>query len=151
MNRVSRLCHEFVEFVPEVLEPGTLYVSVVYATVSHLCCCGCGQRVVTPLSPTDWTLAFNGETVSLDPSIGNWSFPCRSHYWIKGNAVRWAGQWTDSQIRAGRDHDAAAKARQFADSTKGQSQAPAHTPPAAPAMTQKPGFWTRVFGWMKKK
>ncbi|MFC4855982.1 DUF6527 family protein [Actinophytocola glycyrrhizae] len=24
---------------------------------------------------------FNGETVSLSPSIGNWSFPCRSHYY----------------------------------------------------------------------
>jgi len=28
--------------------------------------------------------------VSLAPSIGNWSFPCNSHYWITGNEVRWA-------------------------------------------------------------
>jgi len=34
--------------------------------------------VVTPLSPTGWSLIFDGETVSLYPSIGNWNFPCRS-------------------------------------------------------------------------
>ena len=34
---------------------------------------------------------FDGRTISLNPSIGNWSYPCRSHYWIKGNRVVWDG------------------------------------------------------------
>jgi hypothetical protein len=35
-----------------------------------------------PISPADWQLAYDGDTVSLTPSIGNWGFPRRSHYWI---------------------------------------------------------------------
>ena len=85
-----KLSHKFVEFVPNVLEKGVLYVSVTYGTASHLCCCGCGREVVTPITPTGWKLIFDGETVSLDPSIGNWNFPCRSHYWISNNRVEWA-------------------------------------------------------------
>jgi hypothetical protein len=61
---------------------GVLYVSPGYATVTHLCCCGCGAEVVTPLSPTDWKLTFDGVAISLSPSVGNWSLPCRSHYFI---------------------------------------------------------------------
>jgi len=81
--------HKFVEFVPECLEPDVLYVSLRFSLVSHQCACGCGEEVVTPLAPRDWQLIFNGETISLFPSIGNWSFQCRSHYWIDQNhAVR---------------------------------------------------------------
>src|SRR5712664_1055270 len=84
-----KLSHNFVRSVPEALEQGVLYVSIEYATAIHRCCCGCGKEVVTPLSPRDWKLTFDGETVSLHPSIGNWSFPCRSHYWIKQDRVEW--------------------------------------------------------------
>ena len=55
---------------------GILYVSMEYATATHLCACGCGLTVVTPISPTDWQISYNGRTVSLYPSIGNRSFPC---------------------------------------------------------------------------
>lgn len=85
--------HKFVEFIPDKLEDGMLYVSITYATVLHKCGCGCGNEVVTPLSPSDWQLIFNGETISLFPSIGNWSFPCRSHYWIRNNKIVWARDW----------------------------------------------------------
>ena len=76
------LAHKFVKIVPEELDEHTIYVSTDYTTVVHLCCCGCGREVVTPLSPTDWTLIYDGVSVSLSPSIGNWSFECQSHYWI---------------------------------------------------------------------
>src|SRR4051812_41915563 len=83
------LTHEFVEYVPENLEERTLYVSVKFKTVLHKCCCGCGREVVTPLSPTGWKLTFDGETISLRPSIGSWNLPCQSHYWIEDNTARW--------------------------------------------------------------
>jgi Family of unknown function (DUF6527) len=54
-------------------------------------------------------LTFDGETVSLDPSIGNWSFSCRSHYWIVRNQVRWTRPWSEKQIERGRKRDRAAK------------------------------------------
>jgi hypothetical protein len=97
MKRTS-LTHEFVEYIPDELQEGTLYISVRFATAVHKCCCGCGHEVVTPLSPRDWKLIFDGETVSLDPSIGNWSFPCQSHYWIRRNRIVRARRWTSDEI-----------------------------------------------------
>src|SRR6266436_4735734 len=98
MKRQTTLAHEFVEYIPDELKDGTLYVSMPFATVAHKCCCGCGKEVVTPLSPTDWKLIFDGKSISLDPSIGNWSFECQSHYWIRGSTVKWAQQWSREEI-----------------------------------------------------
>ena len=116
MKTVSALAHEFVELLPDTLEDGKIYISTPYATSTHRCCCGCGNEVVTPLSPTDWKLIFDGQTISLDPSIGNWSFPCQSHYWIKKNNVKWDHRWSNLKIEAGRAHDEAAKQGYFGTS-----------------------------------
>lgn len=104
-----KLTHRFVESVPDQLEQGMLYVSVEFGTVMHLCCCGCGQEVVNPLSPFDWKLTFDGESITLYPSIGNWSFSCRSHYWVRKNRVEWAGAWSDEEISNARKHDRSLK------------------------------------------
>ncbi len=88
----------FVEDIPRILADGVLYISVKYRTAAHRCCCGCGREVNTNLSPNGWQLTFDGRTVSLEPSIGNWSFSCQSHYWIRKNSVVWAGRWTKEQI-----------------------------------------------------
>ncbi len=101
--RLTAITHEFIEFIPETLEDGTLYVSIPYATAAHKCCCGCGRKVVTPLTPTDWELRFDGKTVSLDPSIGNWALPCQSHYWIRRNRVIWARRWSKEAIAETRE------------------------------------------------
>jgi len=103
------MLHKFVEQFPETLEEGIIYVSLKYGTVAHLCCCGCGSEIVTPLSPTDWKLIYDGESVSLYPSIGNWGLPCRSHYWIQNGTVRWAGDRSDAEIEATREYDRSAR------------------------------------------
>lgn len=113
MTQVLTLTHQFVEFIPDKLADGTIYISVKYATAAHMCCCGCGQEVVTPIAPTGWSLTFDGKTISLNPSIGNWSYPCKSHYWIIRNRVQWAEKWSKERIQAGRAHDALAKERYF--------------------------------------
>lgn len=87
--RLNHIRHEAVEFVPERLEKGVLYVSRRYRTASHLCCCGCGLEVVTPLNDAKWRVSNRRGAVWLRPSIGNWSFPCQSHYWIEGGRIRW--------------------------------------------------------------
>ncbi|MCB2178829.1 hypothetical protein KQH61_05395 [bacterium] len=102
-QQLTRIEHRFVEFVPGVLEEGILYISIQYATAIHLCACGCGNKVVTPITPTDWTLSYNGEAVSLYPSIGNWGFDCQSHYWIRGNKVVWARKWNRIEIIENRE------------------------------------------------
>lgn len=96
--KVDHFRHEFVEFIPRELAEGVLYVSIPYSTVVHLCACGCGTKVVTPLKPPKWSLTFDGDTISLCPSVGNWQFPCRSHYWIRRNRVLWARPFTDEEI-----------------------------------------------------
>ena len=102
---MKTISHKFVEFIPDNLEDGIIYISLVYCTAIHKCFCGCGNEVVTPISPTDWQLSFNGKSVSLYPSIGNWNFDCKSHYWIKNNEVKWARKWSEEEIKNGRSHD----------------------------------------------
>lgn len=115
MSAQGRFELQFVEFLPEHLDEGVLYVSVPYATTAHLCPCGCRGEVVTPLSPIGWRLTFDGETVSLEPSIGNWSFACQSHYWIERNRIDWAARWSNAKIARGREHDRLRKHRHFGE------------------------------------
>lgn len=84
---------KFVEFVPPNLENGVLYISIEYRTAVHKCACGCGNKVVTPIIPKGWRLTYDGRSVSLYPSIGNWSFNCRSHYFITNNRIRFVKDW----------------------------------------------------------
>ena len=100
MSRIDRLVAQHVEVIPEDILPGTLYVSKRYRTATHLCCCGCGREVVTPLNPAKWRVREVDGKVSLSPSIGNWEFPCRSHYWIAAGRVDWAGAFSQDRIRA---------------------------------------------------
>ena len=90
--------HEFVEHIPDELDDGVLYVSIRFGTVVHRCACGCGQEVVTPLGPAEWRLTYDGRSVSLAPSIGNWSFSCQSHYWIEAGRVRWARGFSEDEV-----------------------------------------------------
>jgi hypothetical protein len=106
--RHSVLEHRFVGHFPESLEPGVLYVSL-----AHSCCCGCGQEVVTPLTPTDWNITYDGEAITLHPSVGSWTLPCRSHYVIRRGKVIEAPPWTDAEIAAERRRDQRAKAKYF--------------------------------------
>lgn len=105
--------HRFVEIIPDTVEDGMLYISLKYCTAIHKCVCGCGNEVVTPISPTDWKLIFDGKTVSLSPSIGNWNFNCQSHYWIKRNEIIYAREWDKEEIQFGRANDKKRKAKYY--------------------------------------
>lgn len=139
---------EFVEFIPEVLEDGKIYISETYATAVHKCCCGCGNKVVTPLSRTGWKLTVDGEYVSLYPSIGNWSFPCRSHYWIKRNVVRWSYQMSQREIDAGRRHDARAKERYFDACTPPAERDEVAGPTDSKDRAVDLSLWERLRRWL---
>lgn len=75
--------------------------------------CGCGNKVVTPISPTEWELTFDGKSVSLHPSIGNWNFKCKSHYWITKNSVKFARMWNDKEISEGKKKEEVLKAKYY--------------------------------------
>ena len=79
----------FVTYIPDNMEDGKLYISVKYATAIHKCCCGCGKEVVTPLGDNGWRLIQKKGKISLSPSIGNWQYECKTHYFIKNNKIIW--------------------------------------------------------------
>lgn len=60
------------------------------------------------------------------PSIGNSSFPCRSHYFIIDGGVRWAGTYTDEMIALARERD------------------------NPRAHVRKPTFWDRAADWLER-
>lgn len=114
MTRLTRVIPRFVEGVPKILDDGVLYISETYGTASHNCACGCGARVVTPLTPTDWKVVREKDgSVSIFPSIGNSDYPCGSHYWIRRNKIVWAPNLSRDEIEAGRDLDRAERAAYY--------------------------------------
>ena len=102
MQKLTKIKVEHVRHMPKVLEHGVLYVSREFGTAAHLCACGCGAKVRTPLAPTEWLLKEGRGGPSLWPSIGNWQKPCQSHYVIQNGKIRWAEKWDKNQIVAGR-------------------------------------------------
>lgn len=107
MSRIDTVTFEFVDLLPPVVSDGVVYISLEHRTVVHNCASGCGERVVLGLSPAQWSLTFDGETISLDPSVGNGSLACNSHYWIRDSRIIWARPLTAGQTqrsqRADRD------------------------------------------------
>lgn len=124
--KLREVAPEFVEVIPRNLEPGILYVCCRYRAVKHLCACGCGVEVNTPLHPTAWTLMCDGVSVSLSPSIGNWSERCQSHYWIRNNRVHWAPKWSRYRIQRARRQRDSEVDRYFSSTLAPDAQRPVH-------------------------
>ncbi len=68
---MNSLTLQRVQFLPKYLSPGILYVSDEYQVAGHLCCCGCGNKVITPLGPAEWSVTEQDGNPSMWPSIGN--------------------------------------------------------------------------------
>lgn len=88
MSKIERYTHEFVEFIPDDLEPGVLYVSTPYSTAALLCMCGCGLRSLTRSRPSS--------------SVNRRE--CQSHYWLDRGTDDWAARWTRERSAAGMTH-----------------------------------------------
>lgn len=87
LKKVRKLEPIVVDSIPATLQDGILYVCLRHKIISHLCACGCGYRIDTPIAPDEWQIIYDGETISLRPSIGNYDIPCKSHYFITNNAA----------------------------------------------------------------
>lgn len=96
---IYQILPEFVDEIPEEIDEGYLYLCLPYNAVIHKCACGCGEIISTPLDKKHgWIMQYDGETVTLSPSVGNGSYKCRSHYFIRGNGIVWLGK-IDSPIQ----------------------------------------------------
>jgi len=90
MERLTEFKISFVSKMPDVLEYGILYISLEYKVAMHKCPCGCGKEVITPFdSYKGWSIINNNGLITLEPSILNMIFECKSHYYIKNNKVVW--------------------------------------------------------------
>jgi hypothetical protein len=132
MTKADSIRPEFADRVPKSLQDGVLYVSKKYSTAAHRCCCGCGTKIVTPLKPGRWRLTVHGGLVSLDPSIGNWSAACQSHYWIEDSQVIWTRGYTAEEIAANRAGD-----KRALEAANAEHRARAR------------GFWARLWTWIR--
>ena len=121
-----------VKYMPLELSQGILYVSSEYAVAGHLCACGCGAKVITPLGPAEWTFSERDGHPTLYPSIGNWQLLCRSHYFITKGRIQWAGQWSDAQIAAGRHAEEQQRQAYYRSVDRGR------------------GFWARLWNWVRE-
>ena len=121
-----------VEYMPKQLEPGILYVSRKFGAAAHLCACGCGAKIRTPLDPTEWSLQETASGPSLWPSVGNWQQACQSHYIIEDGKIIWTDKWTPEQIAAGRRGEEERRKAYYA------------------AMYAKQGLFSRLWQWLKR-
>jgi hypothetical protein len=95
-----------------------------------------------------WNLTFDGVFITLHPSVGNWNLPCKSHYWIDRNRVKWAGMWTSDQIEAGRAAEARTRAECHGEEIPNTEQRPAPPVPTASSPAEarpRDGFWRRLW------
>lgn len=113
--RIERITLLRVDVMPKKLEPGVLYYAEKYNAAAHLCACGCGEKVPTPIKPSRWQLSETSHGPTLHPSIGNWQITCRSHYWLRNGRIEWAGQWSEDQIVAGRQAEQRRRAAYHAE------------------------------------
>lgn len=129
--RLSALRLQRVEYMPKGLEPGILYVSEKFSTAAHLCACGCGAKIRTPLGPTEWSVKDTAAGPSVWPSVGNWQQACQSHYVIQDGKIVWGEKWSREQIAAGRRGEQKRRKAYFE------------------AMYAKNGLLQRVWEWLK--
>ena len=122
-----------VQYMPKVLEPGVLYVAEAFDAAAHLCACGCGAKIRTPLGPTEWSFEETQYGPTVRPSIGNWQLPCQSHYWICEGEIRWAAKWAPEEIEAGRRAEDARRRAYYEALDR-----------------QHGGLWHRFWSWLKE-
>jgi Family of unknown function (DUF6527) len=104
--KVQVIRPQYVEQLPDQMEEGVLYICEEFDLTAHKCCCGCGEDVYNKLSPAKWRLTKMPDgSVSLYPSVGNWKYACKSHYWISKNRVIDAGPMGARAIEAVQQRD----------------------------------------------
>jgi hypothetical protein len=152
MDQTVRLDPEFVENMPDELTPGKLYISTRYRTASHLCACGCGRKVITPIKPHRWRFTYDGEAVSLWPSIGRWQLPCRAHYWIRDNEIVWARAFSDEEMGAVQNRDARDQQRYYEErAIATQAFSSASAPQEREPEPQRSSVWRTIARRFRRK
>ena len=110
---MQKVVARFVDTIPAGKRTeGEILISIKYGIASLACPCGCGNAMDLPIEPHRWSIKWDGEHISMSPSISSSRTQCKSHYWITDNRILWAqpiGEWSER-----RKDRAEAKARRAA-------------------------------------
>lgn len=87
------------------------------------------------------------ESGSLDPAVGNWSFVCRSHYFIRNGAVLWAGDMSNAAINKGRGQAQEQRKGHYEDRAGGVGIDAKAIVQLEEATPQTHGILTRIKNW----
>lgn len=86
--------------------------------------------------------------MTLHPSIGNWSFACQSHYWIRRNQVVWDKALSQREISRVRARDRGDKEAYIAAvNRRKEQQASPHFKPAVASGSVLHHLWLVVVRW----
>ena len=84
-------------------------------------------------------MTYDGQAISLWPSVGNWTLPCRSHYVVNDAVVIEARSWSDEEIAAERRRDRVAKGRHYGTAVK--SEFDQETSRVTHDVSDRTGWW----------
>lgn len=98
--KINKVKVEFVDKIPSNLYFGILYVCINCNVIVHKCACGCGEKTVTPIDKKyGWIMKYDGQTITLRPSIGNFNTRCKSHYYITDNRIEWLEEYKQEESK----------------------------------------------------
>ena len=86
--RTENFTIQKIDLVPALssMFPGILYYDKQSGLSFHKCACGCGDIIILEHN-YKWNIDEN--TITISPSIGRMTAPCKSHYFIRNGKVVW--------------------------------------------------------------
>lgn len=91
-----RFRYQLVDRIPKQMEDGVVYHTEEFELAGLLCACGCGHRI-TLIVPDSHKVWDDGGYATIEPSIGVFDAPCKSHYVIRAGNVRRLPAFSDSK------------------------------------------------------
>ena len=89
-EKAQEIRPRFVESIPPGRPPaGEFLISIKYGMGVLRCPCGCGNTMDVNIEPHRWSIKWDGEHISVCPSISSDWMGCRSHYWVRRNRIVW--------------------------------------------------------------
>lgn len=87
--------YQLVDRIPKQMEQGVVYHTEEFELAGLLCAYGCGHRI-TLIVPDSHRVWDDGGYATIQPSVGVFDAPCKSHYVIRAGNVGWLPAFSDS-------------------------------------------------------
>ena len=91
-----RFRYQLVDRIPKQMEEGVVYHTEEFELAGLLCACGCGHRI-TLIVPDSHRVWDEDGYATIQPSVGVFDAPCKSHYVIRAGNVQWLPAFSGAQ------------------------------------------------------